>query len=323
MESVTRLARSTLFVPGSNPRMIVKAATSAADVVCLDLDDSVALEQKAAARATVIHALQNSDFGQRTRMVRVNAVDTAFAYRDVIEIVEAAGQQLDLIMLPKVNRAADVLFLDMLLTQVEAHMALTHRIGIEVQIETASGFLWLREIAQSSSRLEALIFGPGDYAASMGMPLNDIGVSDPFDALYPGHRWHAAMHGIVAAARANGLRCIDGPFAAYRDVEGLERACGIALALGFDGKQCIHPDQLVHVNRLFSPTLEQLVWANEVVAAYEQAATEGRGALSLHGKMIDAANIRMAQTIVRRQQAIDTGTGANRQIKSERDNAEQ
>lgn len=307
MGTVTRLARSLLFVPGSNARMIAKAASSAVDVVCLDLDDSVALEQKPAARAMIIHALQHIDFGRRTRMVRINALDTAFAYRDVIEIVEAAGQQLDLIMLPKVNHATDVLFLDTLLTQIEAHTASTRRIGIEAQIETASGFVWLREIAQSSPRLEALIFGPGDYAASMGMPLTDIGVADPFDTLYPGHRWHAAMHGIVAAARANRLRCIDGPYAAYQDAEGHERACQIALALGFDGKQCIHPNQIAPINHLFSPTPDQVTWAHNVVAAYQQAVAEGRGAISLNGKMIDAANIRMAQTVVRRQQAIEAG----------------
>ena len=205
-----RLSRSMLFVPGSRMDMIEKASRSAADVVCLDLEDAVAPDQKEASRANIIQALLQLDFGLRTRMVRINALDTPFAYRDVIEVVEGAGQQLDLIMLPKTRDAGDVHFLDTLLTQIEARMGLSQRIGIEAQIETAGGFVWLREIAQSSARLEALIFGSGDYAASMRMPLANIGEADAHDVLYPGHRWHAVMHGIVAAARANGLRCMDG-----------------------------------------------------------------------------------------------------------------
>lgn len=305
MRPATRLSRSMLFAPGSNPRMIQKAAASAADAVCLDLEDAVAPEQKPAARAAVIAALRELDFGPRTRILRINALDTPYAYRDVIEVVEAAGQQLDLIMLPKAGGPADVQFLATLLSQVEAHAGLSRQIGVEAQIETASGFVWLREIAQSSPRLEALIFGPGDYAASMRMPLENIGVADAHDALYPGHRWHAAMHGIVAAARANGLRCMDGPYADFKDAAGAERACRVALALGFDGKQCIHPDQLPLVNRVFSPPPAEVAWAREVVAAYERALAEGRGAVSLGGKMIDAANVRMARALVRRQEAIE------------------
>lgn len=304
-DSMDRLSRSMLFVPASRPDMIKKAASSAADLICLDLEDAVAPEQKEASRANIIRALQQVDFGLRGRMVRINALDTPFAYRDVIEVVEAAGQQIDLIMLPKTRDAGDVHFLDTLLTQIEARMGFTGRIGIEAQIETAGGFVWLREIAQSSPRLEALIFGPGDYAASMRMPLANIGEADAHDALYPGHRWHAVMHAIVAAARANSLRCMDGPYANFKDEAGFEQACRVALAMGFDGKQCIHPTQLVTANRIFAPAAEELAWAKAVVAAYEQAMAEGRGAISLNGKMIDAANVRMAWTILQRQQAIE------------------
>ncbi len=304
-DSMARLTRSMLFVPGTRPDMMQKAAQSAADAVCLDLEDSVALDQKEASRANIIQALQHLDFGGRARMLRINALDTPFAYRDVIEIVEAAGAQLDLIMLPKTRNASDVHFLDTLLTQIELRQGFAQRIGIEAQIETASGFLWLREIAQSSPRLEALIFGPGDYAASLHMPLANIGEPDEHDALYPGHRWHAIMHAIVAAARANNLRCMDGPYADFKDDAGFERACKIALAIGFDGKQCIHPAQLAAANRIFAPAPDELAWAHTVVAAYEQASAAGRGAISVNGKMIDAANIRMAQTILQRQQAID------------------
>ncbi len=305
IERPTRLTRSMLFVPAARPDMIAKAARSAADAVCLDLEDSVAPDQKEASRAQIIHALQTLDFGARVRVLRINALDTPFAYRDAIEVVEAAGQQLDLIMLPKVNAPRDVQFLDTLLTQIEARAGIARPIGIEAQIETASGFVWLREIAQSSQRLEALIFGPGDYAASMHMPLANIGEADEHDAAYPGHRWHAVMHAIVAAARANGLRCMDGPSANFTDVLEFERASRVALALGFDGKQCIHPAQLATANRIFMPSPDELAWARAVAAAYEQATAQGRGAISVNGKMIDAANVRMAQTILQRQQQID------------------
>jgi len=294
-----------LFVPGSNPHMIQKSATSPADVVCLDLEDAVAPDQKVEARSIVIQSLQQIDFGLRTRMVRINALDTPYAYRDVIEVVEACWQTLDLIMLPKTNNAQDVLFIDTLLKQIEANINCVSSIGIESQIETAAGFMNLREIAQSSPRLEALVFGPGDYAASMRMPLSNIGVADEFDALYPGHRWHAAMHSIVAAARANGLRCMDGPYADYQDNAGMERASSIARALGFDGKQCIHPNQLELVNRIFSPLPAEVEWAREVVTAYQHSSAAGRGAFSYKGKMIDAANIRMAETILQRHNSIE------------------
>jgi citrate lyase beta subunit len=304
-----RLARSMLFVPAARPDMIAKAAHSQADAVCLDLEDSVAPEQKEAARAHAIAALQSLDFGGRTRMLRINALDTPFAYRDLIEVVEAAGRQLDLIMLPKVSAARDVQFVDTLLTQVEANAGVARPIGVEAQIETAAGFVWLNEIARGAPRLEALIFGPGDYAASMRMPLASIGAPDEHDALYPGHRWHAVMHAIVAAARANGLRCMDGPFADFRDAAGFERSCRVALALGFDGKQCIHPAQLEAANRIFAPAEEEVSWAQAVVAAYEAANAAGSGAISLEGKMIDAASIRMARSVLARQSLIEARAG--------------
>ncbi len=294
-----------LFVPASRPDMVEKASRSVADAICLDLEDAVAPESKVAARAQIVQALQTLDFGSRVRIVRVNALDTPFAYRDIIEVVEGAGRHLDLIMLPKVQSPRDVHFLDTLLTQLETNVGIPHPIGIEAQIETASGFLWTREIATSSPRLEALIFGPGDYAASMQMPLTDIGAFDEHDALYPGHRWHAVMHTIVAAARANGLRCMDGPYANFRDESGLVEVTKIARALGFDGKQCIHPAQLATVNDLFAPAPAAVERAQAVVDAYEAAMAAGRGAISLDGKMIDAANLRMAQAVLTRQRLID------------------
>jgi citrate lyase subunit beta/citryl-CoA lyase len=233
-------------------------------------------------------------------MVRINALDTAFAYRDLIEVTEAAGANMDLVMLPKAGAPGDVDFVDTLLTQIEMNCSFMKRIGIEAQIETASGFLNVREIAAASPRLEGLIFGPGDYSASMGMPSAGIGEFDVYDQAYPGHRWHAVMHGIAAASRANGLRCIDGPYAAFQDTAGLERSCRIARSLGFDGKQCIHPNQLSTVNTIFAPTDEEAQRAERLVQAYDAAVAEGRGAASLDGKMIDMANIRMARVVLER-----------------------
>jgi len=301
---LTRLTRSQLYVPASKPAMIQKAAASAADAVCIDLEDSVTLGEKASSRANVIHALKEIDFGRRVRMFRINALDTPFAYRDLVEVVEAAGDRLDVVMIPKAGSARDVEFVDTLLTQIEAHIRLTRPIGLEAQIETASGFLHAAEIAGASPRLEALIFGAGDYAASMRMPSSAIGEADEHDEIYPGHRWHAVMHTIVAAARANDLRCLDGPYAGYTDAAGLARACQIAVAMGFDGKQCIHPAQLAAVNATFTPSLEEVTKAGAVLKAYEAAAAAGQGAATHDGRMIDAANLRMARTILERHRLI-------------------
>lgn len=294
-----RLSRSMLFVPASRPDMIGKAARSEADAVCIDLEDAVAAGEKERSRALVVEALTTLDFGARTRIVRVNALDTPWTYRDVIDVVEPAGRFVDVIMLPKARSAANVHFIDQLLTQIEARCGIAHRIGIEAQVETASGFTNLRDIASASPRLEALIFGMGDYAASMHIPLASIGVEDAHDAAYGAHRWHAVMHSIVAHARASGLRCMDGPYANYKDEAGLARACGMARALGFDGKQCIHPSQLATVNVAFTPSIDEVAWARRVMEAYERAAAGGRGAVGSDGMMIDAANVRMAQSVLR------------------------
>jgi citrate lyase beta subunit len=288
--------RTTLFVPASRRSMLEKAAASPADAVCLDLEDSVPPDQKLPARATAVAALRELDFGPRLRILRINGLDTPFAYRDLIDVLEPAADRVDLVMLPKAGRPEDVAFVDILLSQLGAA-----HIKIEAQIETAAGFLYAREIARSSARLDALIFGPGDYSASMQMPASSIGEFDEHDALYPGHRWHAVMHTIVAAARANGLRAIDGPFAAFRDPAGFDRSCRIARAMGFDGKQCIHPAQLDAANAIFSPTAEELAHAARVVAAYDAAKAEGRGAVTLDGRMIDAANLRMARVILEKK----------------------
>ena len=289
-----------LFVPGSRPDMMAKAAVSAADAVCLDLEDSVTAEDKPASRGRVVKALLELDFGARVRLVRINGLDTPFAYRDLVEVVEGAGARLDAVMVPKVGSARDVWFVDTLLSQLEAHTRRTAPIGVEAQIESASGFVELKEIASAAPRLRSLIFGPGDFAASMRMPSSGIGEFDANDALYPGHRWHAVMLAIVAAARTNGLRAVDGPYAQYKDAAGLERSCRIARSLGFDGKQCIHPSQLPTANEVFSPSAEEVARATAVVRAVSDAAAAGKGAAVHEGKMIDAASLRMARTILDR-----------------------
>ena len=297
----SRFVRTTLFVPASRPDMIAKAAASAADAVCIDLEDSVAPAEKAASRRHVVTALRELEFGARVRAVRVNALDTGFAYRDLVDVVEEAGESLDLVMVPKVGSAREVAFVDILLTQIESARQLTRPIGLEAQIETSQGFVRAIEIASASPRLEALIFGPGDYAASMGMPASAIGEPDAYDANYPGHRWHAVMHTIVAAARVHGLRCMDGPYAGYRDQAGLEQACRVARAMGFDGKQCIHPAQIAMVNDAFTPSDEEVARALALVRAYDAAIAAGRGVAVHDGRMIDAASLRMARTVLERR----------------------
>ena len=295
-----RLERSMLYVPASRPNMIEKAAASDADAVCIDLEDAVIVDEKAASRANVVRAFRELDFGRKLKAFRINGLDTPFAYRDLIEVVEEVGDRIDVVMMPKAHLPQDVRFVCTLLTQIEHARGFTRQIGLEVQIESAKGFLWVREIAEASPRLQALIFGPGDYSATMQMPVANIGELDENDHLYPGHRWHAVMHAVVAAARANGLRAIDGPYAGYRDTSGLERSSRIARVMGFDGKQCIHPSQLSVVNEIFSPSAEEVTRAKAVVDAYEEAAKAGRGAIGKDGKMIDYANIRMAKALLKK-----------------------
>ncbi len=295
-----RLERSVLLVPASNPQMIAKAAASAADAVCIDLEDAVAPSEKAASRANVIHALLHLDFGPSLRLFRMNALDTPFAYRDLIEVVEAAGDHLDLVMLPKVDRPEDVYVVETLLTQIEMAKGFANRIGIEAQIETALGCINVNAIAACSARVETIIYGPGDYAASVQMPMDVIGVPDENDALYPGHRWHAIMQAVVVAARAYGKRCMDGPYGAFRDMEGFEKACEIGRVMGFDGKWAIHPSQIETLNRVFSLPASQVTWAQRVLDAYEEAMRAGTGAITVDGKMVDAASLRVARAIVQK-----------------------
>ena len=293
-----RAPRSVLAVPASNLEMAGKALASAADAVFLDLEDAVAPDEKAGARGKIVRALRELDWRDRPTLYRANALDTPYFYRDVIEVVEEAGDRLDSILIPKVQRPEDLHVAATLLSQIELAAGLeADRIKLEAQIESAAGLASIDGIARATDRLEALHFGPGDFAASLRMPYRSIGVMDEWDEAYPGHRFHYAMQRIVVAARAAGLRPVDGPLADYRDEGALRRSSLLARSLGFDGKWCIHPAQIPVVNEVFSPTDEEIAWARKVVEAYEEA---GSGAISVDGQMIDAASIKMALTTLDR-----------------------
>ena len=276
--------------------MVEKALASEADGVFLDLEDAVAPDDKADARKDVASALRELDWRNRPKLYRANALDTPYFYRDLIEVVDEAGDSLDAVMVPKVNGPEDLHVLATLLTQLELATGLERGgIRIEAQIESAEGLTNVDAIARATGRLEALHFGPGDFAASLRMPQTSIGVMDEWDEAYPGHRFHYVMQRIVVASRAAGVRTLDGPVADYGDEEGLRRGSLVARSLGFDGKWCIHPAQIGPVNEVFSPTEREIEWAGKVVAAYEEANAAGSGSVSVEGRMVDAASIRMAR----------------------------
>jgi citrate lyase beta subunit len=302
-----KAVRSLLAVPATRRKMAEKALASAADAVFLDLEDAVAPVSKAAARGDVVSALKELDWRGRPGLYRANALDTPYFYRDLIEVVEEAGNSLDAVMVPKVNRPEDIHVVSTLLSQLELAMELEKgQIKLEAQIESAEGLTNVDSIACATGRLEALHFGPGDFAASVSMPQTSIGVMDEWDEVYPGHRFHYAMQRIVVAARAAGLRVLDGPVADYSDEEGLRRSCLIARSLGFDGKWCIHPAQIAVVNETFSPTDREVEWARKVVAAYEEANATGSGSVSVDGHMVDAASIKLARNTLGKVPKKDT-----------------
>ncbi|MBO0830817.1 MAG: CoA ester lyase [Actinobacteria bacterium] len=288
-----RPRRTTLAVPGSNPRFIAKAREQPVDEVFLDLEDAVAPGEKEPSRALVTRALRDGGWGDKVRAVRVNDVRTGWAYRDVIDVVEQAGRELDAIVLPKVSGPADVGWLDLLLSQLELAVGLEPgRIAIEAQIEDASGLASVDAIAAASPRLEALIFGPADFMASLGMRSLTVGAPP---AGYAGDAFHYAHLRILTAARASGLQAIDGPFAAIADIDGLTASAAGAAAIGFDGKWVLHPSQVATVNAEFSPSQAEYDRAELIIEAYEYYTTVlGRGAAMLEGEMIDEASRKLA-----------------------------
>jgi malyl-CoA/(S)-citramalyl-CoA lyase len=294
----TRLRRSELAVPGSSWKMIQKASGLDADAIFLDLEDAVAPGEKVAARQHVIRALNELEWGARLRIVRINALDTPYAYRDIVEVVEGAGPNLDLVLVPKVNRPEDIYAVEVLLLGIERALGMERRIGIEALIETAQGLVNVEAIAASSPRMEALIFGPADYSASVGIRATDIGGHGDRHDPYPGHRMHYPLSRMVVAAKAAGLAALDGPYGDFSDAEGLRQSAQLALALGCDGKWAIHPSQIALINTLFAPAPEQVAEARRIVAAYEQGEARGLGAIAVDGKLVDAASIKLARNIL-------------------------
>lgn len=292
-----RVQRSELAVPGSNPAMFAKALESDADFIFLDLEDAVAPADKEQARINVIAALREYDWRGhgKTICVRVNGIDTHYYYRDMVDVVEQAGDKLDVVLVPKVGVPADVYLTDALLTQIEMAKGLSHRIGIDVLIETALGMANVEQIAQSSKRLEAMHFGVADYAASLRARTVVIGGLNPD---YPGDQWHASLTRMIVACRAYGLRPIDGPFGDFKDPDGYRAAAKRGATMGIEGKWAIHPSQIALANEVFSPPAAEVDRAQRILIALEEAAREGRGAAQLDGRMIDAASARMAQNVV-------------------------
>ena len=310
-----RLQRSELAVPGSNPGMFEKAAKSKADIIFLDCEDAVAPDDKEQARKNIIAGLNEIDWGTKTMMLRINGLDTHYMYRDVVDIVEACPR-LDMILIPKVGVPADVYAVDMLVTQIEAAKKREKRIGFEVLIETALGMANVEAIAQSSKRLEAMSFGVADYAAStrarttvIGGVNPDYGVLADKDAdgnreYFWADQWHAAQTRMLVACRAYGLRPIDGPFGDFSDPDGYSAAANRAAVLGYEGKWAIHPSQIDLANEVFTPSEAEVTKARRVVEAMEQAAKEGKGAVSLDGRLIDIASIRMAEALLAKAKAV-------------------
>src|SRR3954451_7308323 len=285
--------RSCLSVPGSSEKMLTKAPGLGSDMVFMDLEDSVAPLEKEAARGKVVDAIKNQDWGDKVLCVRINSWDTEWTTFDVIEVVGNAGERLEEVMLPKVQSAAEVVALDLLLTQVEAHAGLPPRhIGIEAQIETARGLLKVEEFCAASPRLEPIIFGPADFAASMEMPVLTGGVQIPE---YPGDHFHYVFSKILMAGRANGLQVIDGPYLRIRDTDGFRDFAMRTRILGYDGKWVLHPDQVTACNEVFTPTQEQFDRAWDILDAYRKATEGGSlGAVMFGDEIIDESSRKMA-----------------------------
>ena len=315
-QAPARLNRSELAVPGSNPEMFEKAAASDVDVIFLDLEDAVAPDEKEQARKNIIEALNDIDWKGKTLSVRINGLDTHYMYRDVVDLIEQATDKLDLIMIPKIGTVSDVYAVDMLVTQVEDAVAAKKRIGFELIVETALGMQNVNEISAASKRLESLHFGVADYAASTKAKTTVIGGPNPnyhvlTDADDGGNRevhwgdmWHYAVARMVVAARANGLRPIDGPFGDFGDPNGYIAQANRSATLGCEGKWAIHPKQIGLANTVFSPTEEEVTKAQRILDAMAEATKAGKGAVTLDGRLIDIASIKQAEVMVEKAKQI-------------------
>jgi malyl-CoA/(S)-citramalyl-CoA lyase len=313
-----RLQRSELAVPGTQPEFFEKAAQSAADVIFLDCEDSVAPDEKESARHNIVQALNDIDWGDKTLLVRINGLDTEYMYRDVIEIVENCPR-LDMLLIPKVGVPADVYTVDTLVTQIEQAKRREKRLGLEVLIETALGMANVEAIAQSSKRLESMSFGVADYAASTRARTTVIGGANPEYGVLTDQAgdqprdfhwndmWHYAQARMCVACRAYGLRPIDGPFGDFSDPDAFLAAGKRAAILGYEGKWAIHPSQIELANQVFSPSDAEVDKARRIMAAMEQAKGEGKGAVSLDGRLIDIASIKMAENLLQKAEFVAKG----------------
>lgn len=302
--------RCQLFGPGSRPAIFEKMAASAADVINLDLEDSVAPDDKAEARKNIIQAIGDVDWGSKYLSVRINGLDTPYWYRDIVDVLEQAGDRIDQFMIPKVGSAADVYAVDALVSAVEAAKGRTKPVSLEVIIETAAGIAHVEEIAASSPRLQAMSLGAADFAASMGMQTTGIGGTQEN---YYMHRdgekhwsdpWHWAQAAIVAACRTHGVLPVDGPFGDFSDDAGFRAQALRSATLGMVGKWAIHPKQVALANEVFTPSEAQVTEAREILEAMEQAKKDGTGAAVYKGRLIDLASIRQAEVIVRQAEMI-------------------
>jgi len=302
--------RCQLFGPGSRPALFEKMAASAADVINLDLEDSVAPGDKDQARANIIAAIDAVDWGKKTLSVRINGLDTPFWYRDVVDLLEQAGDRLDMIMIPKVGCAADVYAVDALVTAVERAKGRAKRLAFEVIIESAAGIAHVEEIAASSPRLQAMSLGAADFAASMGMQTTGIGgTQENYYMLHAGVKhwsdpWHWAQAAIVAACRTHGVLPVDGPFGDFSDDDGFRAQALRAATLGMVGKWAIHPKQVALANDVFTPSDAAVAEARDILAAMEAAKARGEGATVYKGRLVDIASIKQAEVIVRQSEMI-------------------
>ncbi len=295
-----RARRCQLSVPGSSEKMMAKAAALDLDHVFLDLEDAVAPSAKPDARGMIVDALNGLHWTPRTRCVRINDVETQWCHDDIIEVVTGAGEKLDTIMLTKAKSAADVMFVHLMLDQLEQKLGLTRRIGIECLIEEVEGMMHVEEIAACSDRLECLVFGMGDYSASQQMQLGHIGSSGG----YPPDVWHYPRYKMTIACHANGIDPVDGPFANFRNPEAYSKEAERAFVLGMVGKWAIHPSQIELANAVFTPDPAALADARKQKAAYNEALSQGLGAINVDGVMVDAASIRIVQNLLDRAELI-------------------
>ena len=312
----TRVNRSQLFVPGSKPDLFKKASESNADIICLDLEDAVAPQDKDAAKQNVVKALNDHDFGTKTISVRINGLDTHYCYRDVVDLMENTGERLDLIMIPKVGVPEDVYAIDMLVTQIEDKTNREKKIGFELIVETSMGITNLDRIITGSKRIESLHFGYADYAASVRMRTTNIGGSNQDYSILTdeinGNRkvhwndmWHYPISKMTTIGRAHGLRIIDGPYGDFSDPEGFKSHAKRTAILGCEGKWAIHPSQVDLANEVFTLPEKEVQKARDIIDAMKKAQESGAGAATLIGKLIDAASIRQAEQIIEQTDLIN------------------